>query len=128
MARRRSIYVDGFGHHNPIPAACRVGNIVTSGIVYGLDTETGKPAETLERQCALMFRHLRAIVEAAGGSVEDIAKLNVWMVDRSQRKPVNDEWLKMFPDPDNRPARQAMQGELGEGILVQCDFIAVLDG
>ena len=128
MEKRKSIYIEGFGHKNPIPAACRLVNIVTSGIIYGLDVATGKPAQTLAEQCALMFKHLRSIVEAAGGATDDIVKLNLWMADRSQREAVNREWLKMFPDPDARPARQAMQAELGAGILVQCDFIAVIGG
>ena len=126
MTRRKSIYVEGFGHKNPIPAAARIGNMVASGIIYGLDVTTGKPAATLEEQERLMFNHLKAIVEEAGGSVDDILKLNLWMVDRSKREAVNAEWLKMFPDAASRPARQAMQGELGAGILVQCDFLAVL--
>jgi 2-iminobutanoate/2-iminopropanoate deaminase len=126
MTRRKSIYVDGFGHKNPIPAAARIGNMVASGIIYGLDVATGKPATSLEEQARLMFHHLRAIVEEAGGSVDDILKLNLWMVDRSKREAVNAEWMKMFPDAASRPARQAMQGELGPGILVQCDFLAVL--
>jgi 2-iminobutanoate/2-iminopropanoate deaminase len=128
MKRRKSIYIEGFGHKNPIPAACRLGNTVASGIIYGLDVTTGKPAADLERQCALMFQHLRSIIEAAGGTVDDIVKLNVWMTDRGQRQAVNQEWLKMFPDPQARPARQTMQGAvLTEGVLVQCDFLAVLD-
>ena len=127
MARRQSIYVEGFGHKNPIPAACRLGNVVTSGIIYGLDVATGKPADGLQRQCALMFEHVRAIVEAAGGTLDDIVKLNVWMTDRSQRQAINDAWLALFPDPDTRPARQTMQGVLTPGILVQCDFLAVVD-
>jgi len=128
MTRRKSIHIEGFGHKNPIPAACRIGNIVASGIIYGLDVATGKPAADLKRQCALMFQHLRSIIEAAGGTVDDIVKLNVWMTDRAQRQAVNHEWLKMFPDPQTRPARQTMQGALlTEGVLVQCDFLAVLD-
>lgn len=127
MAKRKSIYVEGFGHKNPIPAACRLGNIVTSGIIYGLDVVTGKPADGLQRQCALMFEHVRTIVEAAGGTLDDIVKLNVWMTDRSQRQAINDAWLAVFPDPETRPARQTMQGVLTPGILVQCDFLAVLD-
>ena len=124
MAKRRSIYVDAFGHKNPIPAACRVGSLLTSGIVYGLDPATGKPAPDLDAQCALMFQHIRTIVEAGGGTVDDIVKITVWLQDRSQREPVNREWLKMFPNPQNRPARQAMQANLMGGMLVQCDFIA----
>jgi len=127
MTKRKSVYVEGFGHKNPIPAACRLGNIVTSGIIYGLDIATGKPADGLQRQCALMFAHVRSIVEAAGGTLDDIVKLNVWMTDRSQRQAINDAWLALFPDPDTRPARQTMQGVLTPGILVQCDFLAVLE-
>ncbi|WP_238120731.1 MULTISPECIES: RidA family protein [unclassified Xanthobacter] len=127
MAKRTSIYLDAFGHANPIPVACRVGNILTSGIVYGLDPATGKVAPTLEEQCAFMFKHMRAIVEAGGGTVDDIVKVTVWMVDRSQRAPLNAEWLAMFPHAEDRPARQAIQAEaLGAGMLIQLDFLAVI--
>lgn len=127
MSKRRSVYIEGFSHKNPIPAACRLGNVVMSGIIYGLDVATGKPADGLERQCQLMFEHLRRAVEAAGASLDDIVKLNVWMIDRSQRQAINDEWLRIFPDPATRPARQTMQAALTPGILVQCDFVAVVE-
>jgi 2-iminobutanoate/2-iminopropanoate deaminase len=127
MPKRTSIYVDAFGHKNPIPAACRIGNTLMSGIVYGLDPTTGKTAPGLDAQCALMFQHVRTIVEAGGGTTEDILKLTVWLKDRAQREPVNREWLKMFPDPANRPARQAMQADLTGDMLVHCDFVAIID-
>lgn len=124
MPKRQSIYLDEFGHKNPIPAAARVGDTLMSGIVHGLDPATGEVAETLDAQCALMFQHVRSIVEAGGGTTDDIVKMTVWMQDRSQRDPVNREWEKMFPDPANRPARQVMAADLTGGILVQCDFLA----
>ena len=127
MTRRRSIYLDAFGHSQPIPAACRVGNTLVSGIIYGLDPKTGKAAATLEAQCALMFRHLRAVVEAGGGTTDDIAKLTVWMTNRSQRTAINAEWVAMFPDPATRPVRQTMELPLDGRKLVQCDFLAVID-
>jgi hypothetical protein len=43
-----------------------------------------------------------------------------------QRKPINDEWVKMFPDPASRPARQIMEVPMEQGVLVQCDFMAVI--
>jgi enamine deaminase RidA (YjgF/YER057c/UK114 family) len=73
-----------------------------------------------------MFQHLRSVIEAAGGTTDDIIKLTVWMADRSEREAVNREWLAMFPNPENRPARQTLQAELGGGIRVQCDFLAVI--
>ena len=75
-----------------------------------------------------MFAHVRSIVEAGGGTIDDILKITVWMKDRALREPVNREWLRMYPDPHNRPARQAMDADLSCGKLVQCDFIAKIDG
>src|SRR6201993_838526 len=101
----------GFKHVNPIPNACRIGNLVMSGVILGRDSD-GKMPETLEAQCANMFAHMKATVEAAGGTTDDIIKMTVWLKDRSQRGPVNVEWLKMFPDEDSRPARHALQMDM----------------
>jgi enamine deaminase RidA (YjgF/YER057c/UK114 family) len=73
-----------------------------------------------------MFRHVRAVVEAAGGTTDDIIKLTVWMADRSQRDALNVEWIKMFPDEHARPARHTMQAALGGTMLIQCDVMAVI--
>jgi 2-iminobutanoate/2-iminopropanoate deaminase len=123
---RTSIYVEQFAHRNPIPAASRIGNLVYASSMHGRDPETGEVPPTLEAQCRLMFAHMRAIVEAAGGTTEDIIKVTLWMTDRSQREPVNREWLAMFPDPASRPARHSLRADLDDGQLVVCDFIAVL--
>jgi enamine deaminase RidA (YjgF/YER057c/UK114 family) len=75
-----------------------------------------------------MFAHMKATVEAAGGSTDDIIKMTVWLKDRSQRGPVNAEWLKMFPDEHSRPARHALpMDNMDGGALVQCDFTAVIN-
>jgi len=126
VQKRQSIYVDGFAHRNPVPAACRIGNMVYSGGIHGLDPTTGLAAEGMERQCALMFGHVRAIILAAGGAPEDIIKMTLWMKDRSERDLVNPHWTALFPDPGSRPARHALKADLEGGMLIQCDFIAVL--
>ncbi len=124
---RQAIQIDGFGHVNPIPAACRVGPLLMSGLINGTDPATGTLAATLDAQCAHMFANLRRIVEAAGGTVQDIVRLSVWLKDRSQRQPLNDQWLAMFPDPYDRPARLALQaGDLSGGVLVQCEVTAYI--
>ena len=127
MATRTSIHVEGFGHKNPIPAACRIGNLLFSGSIQGTDPATGRLGATLEEQCALMFANMRRIVEAGGGTTGHIAKLTVWMKDRSQRAALNQEWLAMFPDATARPARHTMQADLDMGKLIECDFIAVIE-
>lgn len=125
MNQRQTVDIDGFAHANPIPAACRVGPLLMSGLVNGIDPATGRLADTLEAQCRYMLHHVQRIVEAAGGSLDDIVRLTVWLADRSQRAPLNDAWLQLFPDPRNRPARISLQATtLGPGILVQCEVTA----
>jgi 2-iminobutanoate/2-iminopropanoate deaminase len=125
MAKRKSIHIEGFAHKNPIPAACRLGNVLTTGIITGTNPATGNVAPTLETQCAFMFQHVRAIMQAAGGSTDDIIKMSVWMADRSQRDVLNREWVKMFPDEHARPARHTSQAALEGGQLINCDIMAV---
>jgi 2-iminobutanoate/2-iminopropanoate deaminase len=122
---RTSIYIEDFGHKNPIPAAARIGNVIYASSVHGKDPATGEVAPTLEAQCALMFAHMKRIVEAAGGSTGDIIKVTIWLADRAQREAVNEQWLAMFPDPASRPARHSMQADLDGGQLVVGDFVAV---
>ena len=123
---RRSIYIDEYAHKSPIPNASRIGNIVVSGLIRGVDPATQAFPSTVEQQCKFMFEHLRLTVEAGGARVEDIIKVTFWMK-QLQSKPVNDEWVRMFPDPQSRPARQIMEVPMEEGVLVQCDFMAVIE-
>jgi enamine deaminase RidA (YjgF/YER057c/UK114 family) len=71
---RRSIEVEGFSHGaQPIPAASRVGPLVMTGGVYGLDPATGKIPDDVAEQARLMFMNLERILAAAGGTLGDIA-------------------------------------------------------
>jgi enamine deaminase RidA (YjgF/YER057c/UK114 family) len=123
---RRSVYVDEIAHRSPIPNASRIGNIIMSGLIRGHDPATGQLAPTLEQQCAFMFEHMRQTVEVGGATVEDIIKVTVWMKQLT-REPINKEWVKMFPDPASRPARQVMEVPMEPGVLIQCDFVAVIE-
>lgn len=125
--RRRSIYVEGFSHANPVPAAAQIGPFLFSGAITGRDPETKAMPADLDTQCVNLFRHVRAIVEAAGGSTDDIVKLTVWLTRFRDRDALNREWEAMFPDPQNRPARHVLAAEFDGDMQVQCELIAVLD-
>jgi len=127
VMRRTSVYVDGYSHSNPIPAACRVDQIVYSSIIHGVDASSGNGAGTLEEQAQLMFARLREIVEAAGGTTDDVVKVTMWMRNRADREAVNRFWLEMFPDADDRPARQTVNAQLDGDQLITCDFVAVIN-
>jgi 2-iminobutanoate/2-iminopropanoate deaminase len=127
MPKRQSVNFASFKHLNPIPNASRIGNIVMSSVINGLEPGTRTMPAELAQQLANMFLHVRNAVEAAGGSVDDIIKMTVWMKDPvTQREALNVEWLKMFPQEGSRPARHTMPLGLESKALVSCDFTAVL--
>lgn len=41
---------------------------------------------------------------------------------------MNEEWLKLFPDPEDRPARHTDNHELQRNMLIQLEVVAVLAG
>ena len=128
MARRKSVNFPGFSHQNPIPNASRIGNIMMSSVISGVDPGTRNLPPELARQVTNVFTHIRAAVEAAGGTPDDIIKIEFWMKEPSTgRAALNDEWVRMFPDPDSRPARHTQTLGPDSQALVTCAFMAVFD-
>ena len=124
--KRYSIDIPGFAHKNPIPAASMKGNLVMSGAILGLDPKTGKPADGLEKQCALVFQHMATIMKEARGTTDDIVKVSVHLRDPKDRAALNVEWEKMFPDPHSRPARHVDHSPLpDDGRLIALEFVAL---
>ena len=127
MAKRKSVNFPGFSHQNPIPNASRIGNLMMSSVISGVDPGTRNLPAELSGQVANIFVHIRACVEAAGGTVDDIIKINFYMKDPATgRAALNDEWSKMFPDPASRPARHTLASGSGSAALVTCDVTAVI--
>lgn len=127
MAQRQSVNFPGFAHGNPIPNASRIGNIMMSSVISGVDPGTRSLPPDLEGQVANLFRHVRSAVEAAGGSPDNIIKINFWMKEPATgRAALNGEWVRMFPDENARPARHTLALGPDSNALVTCDFVAVL--
>ena len=129
MAKRKSINWPGFKHENPIPNASMIGNILMSSIMSGRDPDTGTMPPDAEAQIANIFRQIKLCVEAAGGTVDDILKVNFWVKDPAVgRKMLNGEWTKMFPNDASRPARHTLALPANSPNHVTCDFVAVIGG
>ncbi|HUN39054.1 MAG TPA: RidA family protein [Acetobacteraceae bacterium] len=127
MARRQSINFPGFSHQNPIPNASRIGNFVMSSVIGPSNPGTRDIPPTLEEQVKNLFVHLRAAIEAAGGTPDDILKIDFWAKDQAAgRAALNAEWEKMFPDPGARPARHTQALPADSRALIQCAFTAVI--
>jgi 2-iminobutanoate/2-iminopropanoate deaminase len=127
MDKRRSIEVSGVKHLNPIPAASRRGPFVVSGAISGADPASGTVPADLDAQCRQMFDNVRRLIEAAGGTPDDIIKMTVWIADRALRPTLNRYWVEMFPDPHSRPARHTVaHADFTAPMQIQCDLLAVI--
>ncbi len=127
--RRASFEVEGYRHgDNPIPAVSRIGNLVLTGGISGIDTTTGVMPAALEEQCANMFGLAARVLQAADAGLEDVIKVTVFIRAGLSREALNREWLEYFPDPHSRPVRHTLVTEhLAGGMLIQCELMAVKD-
>ncbi len=127
MAKRQIISGKGIPEHpQPFPTAVRVGNMIFSSAVGGQDAEAGSTSENPAAQVAQAFSNMQRIVESGGGQVGDIAKVVVHLADRKDRDLVNIEWIKMFPDENDRPVRHTVTSSLPGKLIIQLEFIAVV--
>lgn len=125
---RRSIEVEGVGHGAaPIPMGARVGNVLYSSGIPGVDPQTGKLAEGAAAQAACAFRNMQTLLTNGGATLADVVRMTVYVKDPSAREPVNAEWLRCFPDPHDRPARHTLNYDLQHGMLLQLEVVAVID-
>lgn len=124
---RRSIEVPGLGHGDtPIPLASVVGNLLVSGGIGPTDPATGVTPQDADGQVAQAFANIRLVVEAAGGTLADIAKVTAFVADTSIRPVLDKYWTQAFPDKASRPARHVLRADQPGSRLLQLEIIAVL--
>ncbi len=129
MAKRQILAIPGVPHHqNPIPHGVKIGNMVFSSAISGADSETGELPEDPKAQVWNTFKNIRLLLEVAGGTTADIAKMSVSLRDNASRQFLNDAWCDMFPDEDDRPARHTQNAEINPRYHIQIEFTAMLDG
>ena len=106
--------------------AVKTGNTVYLSGQIGLDPATMQLAEGIDAQVRRVFDNLKAVAEAAGGSLADVVKLNVFLTDLGNFALVNSMMTEYFSQP--YPARAAVGvASLPRGALVEADAIIVLD-
>jgi reactive intermediate/imine deaminase len=104
--------------------AVRAGDTVYLSGQLGLDPVTTTLAEGFEAQTIRVFENLKAVAQAAGGSLADIVKLNLYLVDLGNFAKVNKIMARYFAEP--YPARAAIGvAALPRGGLIEADAVLV---
>lgn len=96
------LYVSGQGPVDP----------VTGKVVHG----------TIEEETIFTLSHVKKIVEAAGGTIEDIVKCTVHLTDINEFEKYNAAYGSFFPGV--KPARTTVQSVLSDGMKIEIDAIA----
>lgn len=105
-------------------AVCCGDTIYLSGQI-GLDPVTMQLAEGIEAQVKRVFDNLKAVAEAAGGSLADAVKLTIYLTDLAHFAKVNEIMAAYFNEP--YPARAAIGvASLPRAALIEADAILVL--
>lgn len=105
--------------------AVKVGDTVYMSGQIGLDPQSMALVEGIDGQIVRVFENLKAVAEAAGGSLADVVKLNVFLTDLAHFAKVNEAMARYFSEP--YPARAAIGvKELPKGALVEADAVMFL--
>lgn len=109
----------------PYSQAIKVGNTVYLSGQIPLDPATMEVVEGMEKQICQVFDNLSAVAEAAGGSLQDIVKLNIFLTDLGHFALVNEVMTRYFQQP--YPARAAIGvAALPKGVPVEMDGVMVV--
>ena len=107
--------------------AVRVGNAVYLSGQIGLDPANMQMVEGIEKQVHRVFANLAAVAEAAGGSLADVVKLNIFLTDLAHFALVNSIMAEYFVQP--YPARAAVGvASLPKDALVEADAVMHIEG
>lgn len=82
-------------------------------------------SEEFSEQAEQVFKNLSAVCEAAGGSINDMVKVNIFMTDLSNFATVNEVMARYFEQP--YPARAAIQvSRLPKDVAIEIDGVLEL--
>jgi reactive intermediate/imine deaminase len=111
----------------PYSQAIRVGHTVYLSGQLGLDPATGVLADGIDAQTHQVFRNLRAVAAAAGGSLDNMVKLTILMQNLGDFANVNEIMAAYFERP--YPARATYQvAALPKAALIEIEGVLVLEG
>ena len=110
----------------PYSQAIRAGDTVYLSGQIGLDPATGTLRDGIEAQSRQVFANLKAVAEAAGGSLDRIVKLTVLLADLADFAKVNEIMAAQFSKP--YPARATYQvAALPRGARIEVEAVLVLE-
>ena len=124
---RTPVFVQGHAAPSaPYSPAIVEGNLVFVSGQGPLDPKTGEYLKgDVQSETRQVFANIKAILEAAGTSMDKVLKVNVYLRDINDFGAMNEVYKTMFTQPF--PARTTIQaGALPRGFAVEIECVAKL--
>lgn len=108
----------------PYSQAIEAGGLVFASGQIGVNPATGEAPDGVEAQAEQALTNLKAVLEAAGTSLDNVVKTTVFIQNMDDFGTINGIYAKYFPE--NCPARSCVEvAKLPKGLLVEVEAIAV---
>ena len=115
------------GAVGPYSQAVRIGNLVYTAGQVAIDPALGKlVGQDAPSQADQVLRNLKAVLEAAGSSLDNVVKTTVFLRSMDDYKGVNEVYARYFTQ--NPPARSAVAVVgLPLNALVEIEAVAIIE-
>jgi reactive intermediate/imine deaminase len=108
----------------PFSQAIVAGNTIYVAGQGPFNPATGKMPAGFEEQAVQTFENIKAIVEAAGATMADVVKVNVYLTDLNNFAKMNEVYKRYFQEP--YPARATVGTQLLGGMSIEIECVAVI--
>ncbi|MDJ8949359.1 MAG: RidA family protein [Clostridium perfringens] len=113
------------GAIGPYSQGIKIGDFVYTSGQIPLNPETGVMAGSIEEQTAQSLENVKAILEAAGTSMDKVIKTTVFLSDMNDFVRMNEVYATYFTE--NKPARSAVEvAKLPKDAKIEIEVIATL--
>ena len=110
----------------PFSQAIKTDSFILTSGQLPIDPDTGKVVSgNIKHQTRQVLNNLKAILNEAGGSLEDVVKATVYITSMDDFQAVNEIYSEFFSDP--LPARSCVEvSGLAKGAKVEIEVIALV--
>jgi len=111
----------------PLSPGIQVGDFLFCSGQVGVDRETGTVPEDIKEQTRNCFKNLEKVVRAAGATMNDVVKVNVYLTNMDDFSDMNEAYAEVFPEDPPARTTVGIKGLVREEFKIEIELVALID-